>query len=225
MSQQPQQHPALTDVFTTIAGVALSKHGVTDPNWVQAIAGEYRTAFAQLGITLPPPGLVELLPEDAPAAPGEDLDMSPKVVIPAASAGPSVDPAEMSAQWRVLMLLALLESPEVDSMGFTAHPHNDGQAGYCTAIVGPGFALLVEWRNRGRGRLEWARLLEVWLPRVDHDEEGGTAKTVRILLPWFGGYRFGRPFCQEALHRFLESGAHRSGCGKWWADVREVHVP
>jgi hypothetical protein len=216
----------VNDIFNTIASTALAKHGVTDPNWIEAIAAEHRKAFADLGVALPPPGLVELLPEDAPAAPGEDLDMSPRVVIPAAEAGPRtpvIDPAQMSGPWRVLMLLALLESPEVTSMGFTAHAHDDGEAGYTTLIEGPGFGLLVEWRTRRRGQLEWARLVEVRLP-APATTDGAKPRGLRYKLPWLAAFRFTVPFCEQAVARFLESGRHRVGCGKWWPSVATVTI-
>lgn len=94
---QPPPQPSRLDLFAVITTQALGQHGVTDPAWITAIADAHRNAFAQLGISIPPPGelAIEVL-EGVSAAP---------------TPTPAAEYAPLPLSTQILSLLAALDDP------------------------------------------------------------------------------------------------------------------
>jgi len=196
----------LQDIFTDIAARALAKGGVADPQWIAAVADEHRKAFAELGLTVPPPGLVEVMTAEPTPAPAAQ------------------EPQTMGPVSRALMFLAVFEQPDSPIWVTDVRALDVTGGALRTLVSGAQWAMGVEWRmpDMRRGTITFGRITAIYLPRDPANPASG--EFVTLNPSWLAAYR---PLTR-ALHQAVEGWIAARGnadirrCGPWWPKATGV---
>ena len=202
--------PDLNDIFNNIAARALAKGGVTDATWINVVAGEYRKAFAELGLTVPPGGIVEV----TTAEPNPEL---PPPVTPISTMGPVS---------RALMFMAVFEQPDSPIWVTDVRALDVTSGALRTLVSGTQWAMGVEWRmpRTRTGIVEFARITALYLPKDPANPAAGEYRS--LTPPWLAGYR---PL-SRALHQAVDGWIAARGnadirrCGPWWPKATGVQA-
>lgn len=207
MSTEPV--PDLNDIFTSIAARALAKGGVRDAAWINAVANEHRKAFADLGLTIPPGGMVEVIT----AEPNPDLP-PPPVRAP--------EEVKLSNFSRALMFFAVLEQPDSPIWIADCRALDVTSGALRTLVSNAQWALALEWRTVKPSVIELARVRALYLPQNPDNPTDG--QFVTLTPYWLAGYR---PLT-NALHEAVAAWIAKRGnadirrCGPWWPKIAEV---